>query len=130
MPIQDVNTPQEVTEGAVVKAVYLEYWYRSAVTNGASFVLIIEKADRNATDPSFTNMTTLNAYINKKNILYTTQGLVAGSGDNPIPLVRGWFKIPKGKQRIGLNDKIRVCVAALGANGLTGCGFGIYKEYS
>ncbi len=128
--VQDVNQNNEVIEGAVVKAIYLEYWYRSAVTNGASFVLILERVDRNAATPVFTDLTGLDNYVNKKNVLYITQGLVAGSGDNPIPLMRGWFKIPKGKQRLGLNDQIRVTVAALGANGLTGCGFGVYKSYS
>ncbi len=129
-PVQDVNSNAEVTEGSVVKAIFLEYWYRSGVTNGASFVLIVEKVVAEQANPSFTNMTTLDAYPNKKNILYCTQGLVAGSGDNPIPLLRQWFKIPKGKQRFGLGDRLRVTVAALGANSLTGCGFGTYKSYS
>ncbi len=127
--IQNVNTAQEVVEGAVVKAIYLEYWFRSNVTNGASFVAIVEKAIGQAGNPTFTEMTTLDAYKNKKNVLYTTQGLVAGSGDNPQPLMRQWIKIPRGKQRMGLDDQIRIHFAALGANALLGCGLTIYKSY-
>jgi len=129
-PVVDVNVNFEVIEGSIIKSVFLEYWFRSSVTNGASFVLILEKIGQDLSGPSFSQIANLDAYPNKKNILYTTQGLVSGSGDNPIPLLRGWFKIPKGKQRFGLNDRLRITVGALGANGLTGCAFGTYKSYS
>ncbi len=71
----------------------------------------------------------LGAYPNKKNILYTTQGILADANDGgpTIPLIRGWIKIPKGKQRMGLDDRIVVNITAVGALRL--CGISTFKEY-
>ncbi len=126
--IQDVNAGNEVQEGSVVKAIFLEYWLISNVDLG-SFVLIVEKAQGLQANPSLTNMTTLDAYANKKNVLFITQGLVPEDNQNPIPLLRQWIKIPKGKQRMGFGDKIRVSIAAISDQQLTFCGFAVYKSY-
>ncbi len=128
--VSGVDTPSEVVEGQIVKAIYLEYWFTGQGSNTASFVAILEKVASNPSVPSLSEMTTLDSYNNKKNILYTTQGLVASSNDNPTPIFRGWFKIPRGKQRFGLSDVLRVNIAAIGAEGISGCGFGTYKAYS
>ncbi len=128
--VQNVNLAAEVVEGEIVKSIFLEYW---VIGNGAtpgSFVAIVEKSVAGQAAPTFSEMSTLDAYPNKKNILYTTQGLVSDDTANPTPLMRNWIKIPKGKQRIGLDDQIRVTLAALGASGLTGCAFGTYKSFS
>ncbi len=129
--VQNVNTAQEVIEGSVVKAIYIEIWLitSEATPPGATFVMIVEKANASTSLPGFTNMTTLDAYPNKKNILYTTQGLVALNAGNPSPLLRQWIKIPKGKQRFGLDDRLRINIAAIGANDLVGCGLSIFKSY-
>ncbi len=129
--VQDVNSAVEVTEGHLVKAIWIERWIvGDAASESPSFVSIVAKVPAEATLPTFTNMTTLDAYPNKKNILYTTQGLIAQANDNPTPIIRQWIKIPKGKQRFGLGDKLVVSIAAIGSPGLIGCGIGIYKSYS
>ncbi len=130
--IQNVNANFEVVEGSVIKAIYVEMWLTSntGVEPAGSLVMIVEKAQSGASDPTITNMTTLDNYTNKKNVLYTTQGLVGSNTANPIPFLRQWIKIPKGKQRFGLQDKIRVSIAAIGSEDVNGCGLVIYKSYT
>ncbi len=128
--VADVNTPTEVEEGTIVKAVYIELWLLGTFNEG-SFVLMVEKSPANNNDPLFAEMTTLNAYQNKKNVLYCTQGLLPeDSGANPVPVIRQWIKIPKGKQRFGLQDEFKVSVAAIGAEDVQSCGLTIYKAYT
>ncbi len=129
LAVQNVDAAHEIIEGSIVKAIYIEIWMSSNVTGGASFVAMVEKAPNAVPNISFSGMTTLDAYANKKNILYTTQGLVAGNGDNPTPIIRQWIKIPRGKQRFGLSDKFKVNIAAIGSNALLACGFSVYKSY-
>ncbi len=128
--IQDVGSPNEIVEGNVVKAVYVELWLLSNDNIPASFVMMVEKNPAQNPPPIFTEMTTLDVYENKKNILYTTQGLVADDSSNPTPVLRSWVKIPKGKQRFGLRDAFRINIAAIGTSDLSGCGLTIYKSYS
>ncbi len=129
-----VNANFEVEEGSIVKAIYLEYWLQGDETAVGSFVFTVEKQQASIGPPTFSQMTTLDAYPNKKNVLFTSQGLIAaGSGSssgNPSPILRQWIKIPKGKQRFGLQDKIIVNIAALGASAIVGCAFGTYKDYN
>ncbi len=129
-PVQTTNLNFEVTEGSVVKAVFVELWLVSDTAGTGSFVVIYEKAPGNQAAPTLTEMTTLDSYANKKNILFTSQGILAVEGTgNPTPVLRQWIKIPKGKQRIGLDDQIRLSIAAIGAPNLKGCSFATYKEY-
>ncbi len=132
VPLQDVNTAIEIVEGSVVKAVYIELWLMGGETLAeSSFVLICEKSQSGQGNPSFATMTTLDAYTNKKNVLYTTQGLLAEGGvGNPTPVLRQWIPIPKSKQRFGLRDKFRIHIAALGSLDVLGCGLTIYKSYT
>ncbi len=129
--VQSVDSNFEVTEGSVVKAVYIERWLGGKdLDDFSSVVMILEKAPANADAPTFTNMTTLDAYQNKKNILFSTEGIVSGKGQNPTPFMRGWYKIPKSKQRMGLGDKVRIVIATIGAGDILGCGLSTYKSYS
>ncbi len=121
---------EEVREGSNVKAVHIEVWLRG---NGAAqadtqFILIVEKLPGNT--PVMTQAQTLNlgAYPNKKNILYTTQGVISGNDTQSIPVIRDWVLIPKGKQRMGLNDRIQVTIGTVG-EALQRCGLNTYKEY-
>ncbi len=127
-----VNAAAECVEGSSIKAVFCEIWLVSGNNTipGASFVMTIEKAPANIGGPTFSQMTTLDAYSNKKNILYSTQGLVGIANSNPTPLFRQWIKIPKGKQRMGLNDRIRVSIASIGGQDLVGCGLYTFKSYN
>ncbi len=126
--VQDVSTLIEVEEGSIVKAIYAEFWITSDDATQSSFQLMIEKLPAGATDIIFAQANTLGGYVNKKNVFYVTRGLVPPSTGSPVAVVRGWFAIPKGKQRFGLGDKLEINISAI-ANGLTFCGFTTYKEY-
>ena len=118
----------QVAVGSVVKAVYVEVWASSDTDVQGSLNVTFEKIVSGGTDMSFGNSQTIYQYPNKNNIFYTTQGLVAPKvGGTPIPFIRQWLKIPKGKQRMSLGDKLKINVA--GITGTTFCSIYIYKEY-
>ncbi len=119
-----------VIEGSIVKAIYIERWIKSNATAGGStqFTMIIEKLPANAPSVTFAQIANLGAYTNKKNILYSTQGVIGDLTTGSIPLFRQFILVPKGKQRIGLNDRITVSIAAVGL-AMQSCGIATYKEY-
>ncbi len=121
----------EVIQGAVIKAVFIELWLFGNENAGTTtqFVATVEKLIGGAAAMTNAQALNLGSYPNKKNILYTTQGVVGSfkDGQSSVPVIRGWIKIPKGKQRFGLADQLRLNVAAVGA--LRNCGIFIYKEY-
>ncbi len=125
-----VTSTDEVLEGSVVKAIFSEYWFKSDAVagTGTKFQLVFEKVPSGANGINFTQMNNLSSYPNKKNILYYTQGVVGDLTTNSIPMIRNWFKIPKGKQRMGIGDQIIVSVSTTGAAADV-CGFSTYKEY-
>ncbi len=123
----------DVKEGSIVKAIHLEYWI---IGNGASgsntqFVMVIEKLPANAVAVSAAQILNLGAYTNKKNILFSSQGVIGQDvdGQGTVPLIRDWLLIPKGKQRMGLSDRIIMTIAAVGTS-FNFCGLVTYKEYS
>jgi len=117
-----------VEEGSLVKAIWFEYWLTS-LTSGKTFAVVaIMKTPSGAPNPTNSNMQNLSAFVNKKNVLWTFEGLIPANDQNPVPIVRQWIKIPKGKQRMGLGDKVSIFFAASGV-GMTACGFTTYKEY-
>ncbi len=124
-----VSDPDEVTEGSSVKAVYLELWVRGSATAAASGQLIVYKSVSDAGAPNATDMAALHDWDNKKNILYTTMGLYNDVDADAIAVYKGWIRIPKGKQRFGLGDKLRWTILASG-QGINLCGFVTYKEYT
>ncbi len=127
--IQNKNTQVEVAEGAVVKAIWVEFWETSDDTAQGSFSLSIEKLPAGAPSMTFAQSIALGTYPNKKNVLYITRGLVGPTtGATPTPVIRNWVMIPKGKQRFGLGDKLNINFTAI-ANGITHCGFVLFKEY-
>ncbi len=121
-----IAATSSVFEGATVKAIYTEYWCKADNPN-FTVNAIICKIPGSGTDPTFTEMNNLQTYENKKNILEAHQGL-APSGDSVLALFRHWIKIPKGKQRMGLGDKIKVFVSFSGSAGDI-CGLATYKDY-
>ncbi len=124
------NLVDEVIEGAVVKAVFAEMWVIGA-TADQHFVATISKDVSGIAAPTFAQMVALGTYNNKKNVLWTGQGLAGNDGiSNPIPILRQWIKIPKTKQRFGLGDKLRFSLASQGDGSLHYCGFFTYKEYT
>ncbi len=127
-----VNTNREkCSEGSIIKAIHFEYWIVSDAIAGTAtqFVMTIEKSPSGVSDPTFADMLNLGGYKNKKNILYTTQGLVTTDNvGSAIPVIRDWLKIPKGKQRMGQEDRMIITFATVD-NGLDICGMSTYKEY-
>ncbi len=122
------NAVDEVEEGASVKAVFVEMWILDSAQDG-SFVISLEKSPGGIGALSFTNSNALGTYPNKRNLLYVTQGLSPNNGiGNPVPIIRQWFKIPKGKQRFGLGEVLRLNITNNGLNDLEFCGFFTYKE--
>ncbi len=122
------NLPAECREGAVIKAVFCEMWLTSDDATQGSAIVTLEK--KSASDPDMTasQSAALFTYLNKKNILYTFMGLTPPNIQFPTPTIRGWFKIPKGKQRFGLGDKLNLNVHGQ-SNGVQACGNFIFKEY-
>ncbi len=118
----------EVQSGATVKAIYIEMWVKAGDTAGGSSLLTLFKVSSNGT-MTFAEQVSLHTYDNKKNVLYHTQGITPRQEANPVAFMRGWFKIPKGKQRIGLGDKISLAIAAQALDNII-CGFMTYKSYT
>jgi len=125
--------PASVTEGSIVKAVFLELWIAGNGTAGArqQFTITIVKKPADATSMTVGDASTLASYLNKKNILYTTQGIIgtAVSGAAPLPILKMWLKLPKGKQRFGLGDELVINFLNTSASSISRCGFETYKEY-
>ncbi len=126
--VADKDTAEEIVEGATVKAVFVEMWIRAGDTSPGSTLVTLVKTISDKT-PQFTEMIALNSYNNKKNIFYHTQGLTNDQDADAIPFVRQWFKIPKGKQRFGLGDRLYLAVSAQALDNII-CGFATYKEYT
>ncbi len=120
----------EVIEGAIVKAIYIELWLIGSMADQYSIVTLTKEVGANV-GPTFTEMVGLGIYTNKKNILFTHQGLAGNDGISiPLNIMRGWYKIPKSKQRFGLGDSLRLAIASQGDATIFFCGFATYKEYT
>ncbi len=126
-----LTTFHHVQIGSVIKAVYIEMWIRGDDETAASSNVQVsfEKLEGSMTAMIFADGATLNAYDNKSNIFYVTQGLTsAGTANSGIPFLRGWFKVPKGFQRMSNGDRLVLNVIGLNHD-LEICGLFIYKEY-
>ncbi len=122
---------EDVKEGSLVKAIFVEMWILSGGNTGTSsqFTLAIEKRPGNTPAMTAAQLVNLGAYNNKKNVLYMTQGVISGKDTNSIVVIRNWLKIPKGKQRFGLDDRIVVNFTPTGSTTQI-CGFVTFKEYT
>ncbi len=119
---------EEVREGAKVSAIYIEMWIQTDDASLGSSIVTVEKRPGGDTSVMSTaESAALNSYVNKKNVLHTQMGLTPNNVTYPMASIKGWFKIPKSKQRFGLNDRIMLNVHAQ-SNGLSICGFAIFKE--
>ncbi len=125
------SAPQHVAEGAIVKACYVELWVNndSGTTVGSYTVALFKDPGGNA-GMLTAQMAALHDYDNKKNILFTAQGLTPPDEATMIPVMRQWYKIPKGKQRMGLSDQLKISIRNNNATAidLNFCGLVIYKE--
>ncbi len=129
----DTGPTFDVRQGSVIKAIYFEYWVLSQGATGtfAQFNLIIEKVPSGLASVTAAQLNNLQAYDNKKNVLYATQAIIGAGvdGQGAIPMVKGWQLIPKGKQRMGLGDRIVVSFTPTAQTEDT-CGFATYKEWT
>ncbi len=116
-----------VREGASISAVYVEMWLTSDDAAAGSVICSLEKLPGSAPSQTTTEAGALATYDNKKNILHTQMGLLGPNVQVPIAVIKGWFKIPKGKRRFGLEDSLVLNIFGQ-SNGVAGCGFFTYKE--
>ncbi len=127
------TTPTNVEEGAIVKACYVEYWVSqdSASVVGSYTVCLYKNPGGNAFMLS-ANVAAIHDYDNKKNVLFTAQGLLTPNDGGQVPVLRGWYKIPKGKQRFGLGDRLGIVIRNNNATAIdiNFCGLAVYKEYT
>ncbi len=127
------STPQVVEEGAIVKACYVEYWVsQDSASVVGSYTVILYKDPGGNNSINTGQMAAMHDYDNKKNILFSAQGLLTPNDGGQVPVLRGWYKIPKGKQRMGLGDQVKVAIRNNNATAIdiNFCGLVIYKEYT
>ncbi len=114
--------------GSVIKAVYVELWFIGTDQQTTSTTMTVEKKPSGLTAMSNADSANLGQYDNKNNIFFTSQGIIGDANSNPVPLHRGWIKIPKGKQRWSKGDLLVINVTGLTGD-ITTCGVFIFKEY-
>ncbi len=127
------SQPQHVAEGATIKACYVEFWVsQDSASVVGSYTVCLLKNPGNTNNLTATTMAALHDYKNKKNILFTAQGLVTPNDGGQVPVLRSWYKIPKGKQRMGLGDTLEVVIRNNNATAIdiNFCGLVIFKEYT
>ncbi len=128
--LQDANASSEIVEGSIIKAIFIELWLHNQ-SNLAEQIVTVQKGQSGDFGPTFAEQAALFTYNNKKNVLFTHQGLSSNDGvGNPVAILRNWIKIPKSKQRFGLADNLTLSISNVSANDLNRCGMAIYKEYS
>ncbi len=127
------TTPFNVEEGAIVKNCYVEFWVsQDSASVVGSYTIVLFKNPGGGAVITTANLAALHDYGNKKNILFTAQGLLTPNDGGQVPVLRGWYKIPKGKQRFGLGDALTVTIRNNNATAIdiNFCGLAIYKEYT
>ncbi len=129
--VANKNIPHEVEEGTTIKAVYVEMWLKAGeASNLGTYVFTIHKIPGGGSNFTFAQMAQLNDAPNKKNILFTSQGLVNTAAGSATNVIRDWVKIPKSKQRMGLGDFLMMSLSAAATIDIDRCGVALYKEYT
>ncbi len=116
-----------IREGSTVSAVYVEMWLTSDDTAAGTAIVTLERVPGGVTAMTAAESAALDSYNNKKNIFHTFMGLLGPNTQVPMASIKGWIKIPKGKQRFGISDRLILNVHGQ-SNGLAACGFFVYKE--
>ncbi len=120
----------DVQEGASIKAIWIEDWVRASGASPGSFVACLYKNPGGSVPFTTAELAAMGTAENKKNVFYMSQGLVNDNDADALNLAKGWFKIPKSKQRFGLGDRLIWSIFAQGAIDLVRCGLSTYKEYT
>ncbi len=122
----------DVEEGSVVKAIHIEHWLQNEGASGTSTqcTYIVEKVPSNQAAVSAAQLANLGGYPNKKNILFSFQGNLSAAVDGApsVNIANGWLLIPKGKQRMGLGDRLVASFTSVGES-VNICGLATYKEF-
>ncbi len=116
-----------VREGAKISNVYIEMWCSSDDAASGTCIATLERVMGGQGLMTVADSAALDGYDNKKNVLHTFMGLTPSNVQYPMAILKGWFKIPKGKQRFGIEDQLRLNLHGQ-SNGLAFCGFAVYKE--
>ncbi len=125
------SAPVNIEEGAGVKACYVELWLGTeSATVVTSYTVALYKDPGGSNSADATEMAALHDYPNKKNILFTSQGLLPIEAGGIVPVMRQWYKIPKGKQRFGLGDRLLVTIRNNSAVDIIFCGVAVFKEFT
>ncbi len=127
------TTPTGIMEGATVKAAFIELWLGNASTSVVgSYTCIVYKLMAGGGAVGAGSMAALHDWVNKKNILYTSQALVPPTDGGQVNVIRHWVKVPKGKQRFGLGDSLRIAVRNNNSTSIdiNFCGLAVFKEYT
>ncbi len=121
---------EDVEEGCKIFGTYLETWLNGQGATGLTtqFVAVVVLLKSGALAPTAAQMLILQTYPNKKNILYTTQGVLGSKDNQSVPIIRDRIRIPKGKQRFGLGDSLNLIIAPVGQT-IQNCGIAVYKEF-
>ncbi len=122
----------DVVEGAIIKAIYVELWVKGDGASSADtqFIIALVKLPGGGNAITAADMLNLQAYDNKKNIFFISQGVLGGKDTGQaVPVLRQWIQIPKGKQRWGNGDEMILNTSSIDT-GLQRCGVAIYKEYT
>ncbi len=117
----------EVREGSSISALYIEYWITGDDAVNSTCICTLEKRVAGQSAMTAAQSADLHSYPNKANVIHTFQGIIPTDIQTPLPVVKGWFKIPKGKQRMRLGDQWVFNIHGQ-SDGVDGCGFCIYKE--
>ncbi len=120
-------TTTHVREGSKIAAIYIEMWVSSDDAASGTTIVTLERLAGGMSVMTTTESASLDSYDNKKNVLHTMMGLTPSNVQYPMAVVKGWFKIPKGKQRMGLEDRLMLNLHGQ-SNGMAFCGFCVYKE--
>ena len=124
------SAPQDVAVGSVIKAIYLEYWFLGDGQQPPTMTTFLAKYPGGVGQIDTADMTNLNGWNNKKNIFELHQGIVGDANTNPVPMFRHWIKIPKGKQRFGLDDRLILSTKSIITDNVELCGVTIFKVYN
>ncbi len=116
-----------IREGSKISAVYVEMWCSSDDAASGTMIATLERAPGGLGNMTAADSAALDGYDNKKNVLHTFMGLTPSNVQYPMAVIKGWIKIPKGKQRFGIEDQLRLNLHGQ-SNGAAFCGFAIYKE--
>ncbi len=125
---EDATAAAKVRVGSTISALYVEMWLTSDDAAQGSSIVTLEKVTGGQTVlMTAAQSAALESYVNKKNVFHTQMGLLGPNTQYPMASIKGWFKIPKSKQRFGLDDRMILNVHGQ-SNGVSGCGVFIYKE--